>query len=106
MKIIKQLIMFVIDCWRLVMDSRYNPLKYIPDPSIQFYFTLVLFIMWSAYFGIIAWLWIGWENYSIVASIWIHLSVVIPIGITNLVFKEAEQNGSRWVSTWKDDDKR
>ena len=98
--------MFVIDSWRVVMDSRYNPLKYIPDPSIQFYFTLVLFIMWSAYFGIVAWLWIGWENYSIVASIWIHLSVVIPIGITNLVFKEAEQNGSRWVSTWKDNDKR
>ena len=103
---IKRLIMFVLDCWRVVMDNRYNPLKYIPDPSIQFYFTLVLFIMWSAYFGIIAWLWIGWENYSIVASIWIHLSVVIPIAITNLVFREAEQNGSRWVRTWKDNGKR
>tara|TARA_Y100001938_G_C7838207_1_gene304788 strand:- start:138 stop:437 length:300 start_codon:yes stop_codon:yes gene_type:complete len=91
---------WVIFCWRSVMDNRYNPLRYIHDPSIQFYFTLVLFIMWSAYFAIIAWLWIGWENYSIVASIWIHLSVVIPIAITNLVFKEAEQNNAKWYKDW------
>ena len=106
MNIIKRLIWFVIDSWRVVMDNRYNPLRYIADPSIQAYFTMALFVMWSGYFSVIAWVWIGWESYSIVASIWIHLSVVIPIGITNLVFKEAEQNGSRWVRTWKDNGKR
>ena len=96
----KTIINWVLFCWRSVMDNRYNPLKHIKDPSIQFYFTMVLFIMWSAYFSIIAWLWIGWENYSIVASIWIHLSVVIPIAITNLVFKEAEQNNAKWYKDW------
>ena len=97
--------MFIINSWRLVMDNRYNPLRFIHDPSIQFYFTMVLFIMWSAYFGIIAWLWIGWENYSIVASIWIHLSIVIPIAITNLVFREAENNNAKWFRDWNRTDK-
>ena len=103
MEIIKKLIMFVIDCWRLVMDNRYNPLRHIKDPSIQFYFTLVLFIMWSCYFAAVAWIWIGWKSYSIVASIWIHLSVIIPIMITNIVFRDAEQNNAKWVKDWRND---
>ena len=82
------------------MDNRYNPLRYIADPSIQAYFTMALFIMWSAYFGIIAWTWLEWQNYSIVSSIWIHLSIVIPILITNLVFREAEKNGAKWHGDW------
>tara|TARA_B100000927_G_C16462958_1_gene468599 strand:+ start:1990 stop:2328 length:339 start_codon:yes stop_codon:yes gene_type:complete len=100
MNIIKRLIWFVIDSWRVVMDNRYNPLRYIADPSIQAYFTMALFIMWSAYFGIIAWTWLEWQNYSIVSSIWIHLSIVIPILITNLVFREAEKNGAKWHGDW------
>lgn len=101
MKYIKNLVWFVIDCWRLIMDNRYNPLRHIGDPSIQFYFTMVLFIMWSAYFGIIAWTYIGWSNYSIVSSIWIHMAVVIPIAITNLTFREAEKNGAKWYRGWE-----
>ena len=106
MNIIKKTILFVIDCWRVVMDNRYNPLRHIKDPSIQFYFTMALFVMWSGYFSVIAWVWIGWESYSIVASIWIHLSVIIPIMITNLVFREAENNNARWVRHWRDNGKR
>ena len=30
-----------VNGWRRVMDVRYNPLKYIPDPSLQTYFMLV-----------------------------------------------------------------
>ena len=92
--------MFIIDCWRIIMDNRYNPLRFIADPSIQAYFTMALFIMWSAYFGIVAWVWIGWENYSIVSSIWIHLAVIIPIMVTNMVFRQAEENGRVWVKDW------
>ena len=47
-------ILWLVDSWRLVMDARYNPLKYIPDPSLQAYFTIVLFTMWSVYFGFVA----------------------------------------------------
>tara|TARA_Y100001937_G_scaffold123087_1_gene185404 strand:- start:2771 stop:3106 length:336 start_codon:yes stop_codon:yes gene_type:complete len=100
MKYIKKLVWFVIDCWRLIMDNRYNPLRFIGDPSIQFYFTMVLFIMWSAYFGILAWTYIGWDNYSIVSSIWIHMAVIIPIAITNITFREAEKNGAKWYRGW------
>ena len=82
------------------MDNRYNPLRHIGDPSIQAYFTMALFIMWSAYFGIVAWVWIGWENYSIVSSIWIHLAVIIPIMITNMTFRQAEENGRVWVKDY------
>jgi len=101
-KILKELVYFVIDSWRIIMDNRYNPLRFIADPSIQAYFTMALFIMWSAYFGIVAWVWIGWENYSIVSSIWIHLAVVIPIMVTNVTFREAEQNGRIWVKDYTD----
>jgi hypothetical protein len=100
MKYIKKLIMFIIDCWRIIMDNRYNPLRFIADPSIQAYFTMALFIMWSSYFGIVAWVWIGWENYSIVSSIWIHLAVIIPIMVTNMTFRQAEENGRVWVKDW------
>ena len=37
----RRLFFFVLDCWRLVMDNRFNPLRHIPDPSLQMYFTLV-----------------------------------------------------------------
>ena len=41
----KKLINWIIYSWRSVMDSRYNPLRHILDPSIQAYFTLALFII-------------------------------------------------------------
>ena len=33
-------VMKLVSGWRRVMDVRYNPLKYIPDPSLQTYFTV------------------------------------------------------------------
>ena len=101
MKIIKDILFFVVDCWRLIMDNRYNPLRYIADPSIQAYFTLALFIMWSGYFGVVAAYYMEWLGYSIVTSIWVHLAVVIPIMITNAVFREAEKSGSVWVKDYR-----
>ena len=97
----KKLIFWVIDCWRLVMDNRYNPLRHIHDPSIQSYFTLCLFIMWSCYFGVVALHWMNWIGYSIVWSIIIHMAILIPIMITNYIFKEAEQNGGNWVASYR-----
>ena len=83
------------------MDNRYNPLRHIHDPSIQSYFTLALFIMWSCYFGVVALHWMNWIGYSIVWSIIIHMAVLIPLMITNYVFKEAERNGGNWVSAYR-----
>ena len=94
----KKLLFWIIDCWRVVMDLRYNPLRHIKDPSIQMYFYLALFIMWSGYFSVVAWTWLSWDNYSVVVSIAIHLAVLIPLFITNAIFAEAEKNGSKWYT--------
>ena len=97
MNILTRFATWVVDCWRLVMDNRYNPLKYIPDPSLQSYFTLVLFVMWSVYFGFLAIFYMGWLGYDIVLSIIIHMLVLIPVMFTNAVFMDAERNGSKWL---------
>ena len=99
----RKLILWVVDCWRLVMDNRFNPLRYIPDPSLQFYFTLVLFTMWSVYFGFLASFYMGWLGYDIVLSIIVHFMVLIPLGFTNAIFLDAERNGSQWVKTWREE---
>lgn len=103
--IFQKLLVWIIDCWRLVMDSRFNPLKYIPDPSLQAYFTLVLFVMWSAYFGLLATVYMGLD-YNVIASIVIHMLVVVPLIFTNLIFKDAEKNGRNWIANYRTDQER
>ncbi len=96
-----KLLVWVVDCWRLVMDNRYNPLRYIADPSLQLYFTLVLFTMWSVYFGFVAAYYMGWLGYDIVTSIIVHISVVLPVGFTNAIFIDAERDGAKWLKDIK-----
>lgn len=103
--IFQKLLVWVIDCWRLVMDNRFNPLKYIPDPSLQAYFTLVLFVMWSAYFGLVATVYMGF-NYDTITSIIIHMAVIVPLIFTNLIFKDAEKNGRNWIADYRTDQER
>lgn len=88
------------------MDNRYNPLKYIPDPSLQMYFTLILFTMWSVYFGFVASYYMGWLGYSIPTSIIVHMAVLIPVGFTNAVFLDAERDGSLWLRRWQEDERK
>ena len=103
--IFQKLLVWVIDCWRLVMDNRFNPLKYIPDPSLQAYFTLVLFVMWSAYFGLVATVYMGFD-YNTITSIIIHMAVIVPLIFTNLIFKDAEKNGRNWIYDYRVDQER
>ena len=98
--------MFIVDSWRGVMDVRYNPLKYIPDPSLQTYFMLVLFTVLSVTFGFIAIFWLGFIEYSILASILIHSAVLIPIAFTNAVFVDAERDGENWLKEWREEQSR
>ena len=49
----KRFVMGLVNGWRRVMDVKYNPLKYVPDPSLQTYFMLVLFTIWSVYLSLI-----------------------------------------------------
>ena len=102
----RRTVMFIVDSWRVVMDVRYNPLKYIPDPSLQTYFMLVLFTIWSITFGFIAIFWLGFIGYSILTSILVHAAILIPIAFTNAVFIDAERDGENWLKEWQEEQSR
>ncbi len=99
-------VMLMVYLWRRIMDVRFNPLKYIPDARLQAYFMLVLFTIWSVSFGFIASYHLGWLGYSTVTSLVVHLSVLIPMMITNAVFVDAERTGAQWLEEWKEEKSR
>lgn len=104
--IFRRTVMSIVDRWRVVMNVKYNPLKYIPDPSLQTYFMLVLFTIWSITFGVIAIFWLGFIGYSILTSILVHAAVVIPLAFTNAIFVDAERDGENWLKEWRDEQSR
>ena len=81
----------VVETYRMIMDLRFNPLSFIPDPVLQGYLLMALFVMWSGFFGLIAIYYIGWIGYSIPLAIAVHLALVVPTIITNAVFLMAEK---------------
>jgi hypothetical protein len=104
--IFRRIVMSIVDRWRVVMNVKYNPLKYIPDPSLQTYFMLVLFTIWSMTFGFIAIFWLGFIGYSILTSILVHAAILIPIAFTNAVFVDAERDGENWLKEWREEQSR
>ena len=99
--IFRRSVMLAVHLWRRVMNVKFNPLKYIPDNTLQSYFMLVLFTIWSVTFGFIATYYIGWLGYSTATSVVVHLTILIPIMITNAVFIDAERTGDQWLEEWK-----
>ena len=104
--IFRRIVMSIVDRWRVVMNVKYNPLKYIPDPSLQTYFMLVLFTIWSMTFGFIVIFWLGFIEYSILTSILVHAAILIPIAFTNAVFVDAERDGENWLKEWREEQSR
>ena len=102
----RRTVMSLVNGWRRVMDVRYNPLKYIPDPSLQTYFMLVLFTVWSVFFGFLAANYLGFFNYNTVVSIFIHVGVLLPLAFTNAIFIDAERDGHKWLKEWKEEQNR
>ena len=102
----RRVVMKLVYRWRRVMDVRYNPLKYIADPSLQTYFMLVLFTVWSVFFGVLAANYLGWFGYNTVVSIIIHICVLLPIAFTNAIFVDAERDGANWLKEWKEEQNR
>ena len=98
--------MGLVNGWRRVMDVRYNPLRYIPDPSLQTYFMLVLFTVWSVFFGFLAANYLGFFGYNTVVSIIIHIAILLPLAFTNAIFVDAERDGHKWLKEWKDEQSR
>ena len=103
--IFRRFVMSIVDSWRAVMDVRFNPLKHI-DPSLQTYFMLVLFTIWSISFGLIAIFWLGYIGYSIPTSIFVHAAIIIPIAFTNAIFVDAERDGENWIKEWREEQSR
>jgi hypothetical protein len=101
--IFRRTIMFIVDKWRIIMNVKYNPLRHVPDPSIQTYFMVVLFSVWSITFGLIAIFWLGFIGYNILTSILIHLAILVPIAFTNAVFIDAERDGENWLKEWREE---
>ena len=100
----RRIIMNLVYGWRRVMDANVNPLKYIPDPSLQTYFMLVLFVMWSVYFGFLAGNY--WIGYNTVMSIVVHVAILVPLAFTNAIFVDAERDGHNWLKEWKEERSR
>ena len=98
--------MSLVSGWRRVMDVKYNPLKYISDPSLQAYFMLILFTVWSIFFGFLAANYLGFFNYNTVFSIIIHVGVLVPLALTNAIFVDAERDGAEWLKEWKEEQSR
>ena len=103
---LKALLIGTVFLWRRVMDVKYNPLRHVADPSLQAYFMIVLFTMWSVAFGFIATCHLGWLGYDMVTSIAVHLSSLIPILVTNAVFIDAERDGEQWLVDWGEETSR
>ncbi len=101
--VFRRTVMFVVDKWRIIMNVKYNPLRHVPDPSIQTYFMVVLFTVWSITFGLIAIFWLGFIGYNILTSILVHLAILIPIAFTNAVFIDAERDGENWLKEWREE---
>ena len=102
----RRFVMGLVNGWRRVMDVKYNPLRYVADPSLQTYFMLVLFVIWSVYFGFLAANYLGWFGYNTVVSIIVHICVLLPIAFTNAVFIDAERDGANWLKEWKEEQSR
>ena len=102
----RRALMTIVSGWRRVMDVKYNPLKYVPDPSLQAYFMLVLFVMWSIFFGFLAANYLGWFGYNTFASLVIHVAVLVPLALTNAIFVDAERDGEKWLKEWKEEQSR
>ena len=105
-KLFKRILMTIVSGWRRVMDVRYNPLKYVPDPSLQAYFMLVLFVVWSIFFGFLAANYLGWFGYNTVASVIIHVCILVPLTLTNAIFVDAERDGAKWLKEWQEEQSR
>jgi|TARA_B100001093_G_scaffold411161_1_gene400625 hypothetical protein len=102
----RRTVMKLVSGWRRVMDVKYNPLRHIPDPSLQTYFMLVLFTIWSVFFGFLAANYLGLFNYNTLASIAIHVAVILPLAFTNAIFVDAERDGATWLKEWKEEQSR
>lgn len=91
MNIFKKTYMWFYELWNIIIDAKYNPLRFIPSLVAQFYITMVLAIGWSVAFGLS----MGYYS-GIFTSVFVHVGVVFMIFFTASTFKDAERDGKVW----------
>jgi len=70
---------FIINCWNVVMDHRFNPLKNIPDLQVRHLVLQILAWMWCIIFS----MWIGSYfvmGISMVAHVLLLAGIVVTVG--------------------------
>ena len=67
---------------------------------------LILFTIWSIFFGFLAANYLGFFNYNTVISIFIHVLILAPLAFTNAIFIDAERDGHKWLEEWKEEQSR
>ena len=67
---------------------------------------LVLFTVWSAFFGFLAANYLGWFGYNTVVSIVILIAVLLALAFSNAIFVDAERDGANWLKEWKEEQSR
>ena len=83
--------MWFHDLWNIVIDAKYNPLRFIPSLVTQFYITMVLAVGWSVAFGLA----MGYYS-GIFTSVFVHVGIVFMIFFTASTFKDAERDNKVW----------
>ena len=91
MPILKKMYMHFYDMWNLVIDAKYNPLRFIPSLVTQFYVTMVLAIGWAVAFGAA----LGYYS-GIFTNIFAHVGIVFMVFFTASTFQDAERDGKVW----------
>jgi hypothetical protein len=91
MNIFKKFYMWFHDLWNIVIDAKYNPLRFIPSLVTQFYITMVLAVGWSVAFGLA----MGYYS-GIFTSVFVHVGIVFMIFFTASTFKDAERDNKVW----------
>lgn len=77
--------LFIASTYRLVMDSRFNPLRNLP-PAQRFQTMLYLSLMWTTIFCAATTAW-AWYGHLVVG----HMLVVAGIVVTSLTFHSARR---------------
>lgn len=90
---LKSIGFWIYDLYNYIFDSKFNPLRHIPNAFTQFILMFYLSVMWTAVFTIYA----GQTIYFGIGSVGGHLLVIGAFFITALTFQDAEKNGHLWV---------
>ena len=85
---------------------RHDSLSWSPGPDVRIVHVDSNKSDRSIFFGILAANYLGFFNYNTVASVIIHIAILLPLAFTNAIFVDAERDGAQWLKEWKEEQSR